>query len=211
MTTQQAMNMSPTRCRLSSKMVLSISCVLAALLLTLWPMSYQRTIMWRNRPPTHLPFLTVYFDDGELQVYRVYSIDPVTEDEETWRAIGGFTFGTCKWRSMTTTDEPAGFTLRGRIYFDEQGTPHWGKSGLVRLRDVGDFSLIAPIWAVAAVFLFLPLRVATRGPLRKWWRIRRGRCCLCGSKLANTTSRVCRACGSPRADPNPRCTITPRE
>lgn len=58
-----------------------------------------------------------------------------------------------------------------------------------------DYTLEFPIWSLLLVCGWYPTIVFLRGPIRRHWRRRRGRCASCGYDLRGAVSDHCSECG----------------
>ena len=55
--------------------------------------------------------------------------------------------------------------------------------------------LVFPFWAPALFLGFFGVLPVVQGPVRRWWRVRHGRCVFCGYDLRGSRSGACPECG----------------
>ena len=105
--------------------------------------------------------------------------------------------GTCGLELLDMpTGNPVSGEFRGVLAYDPNLLQ---RSFLLTSKPIGPYRftwLVFPFWlSTGALMLFAVIPVA-RGPLRRWWRIRHGRCVECGYDLRGTRSRRCPECGT---------------
>lgn len=55
--------------------------------------------------------------------------------------------------------------------------------------------IVFPLWIPNVGFMLVCCVPLIRGPMRRWWRVRRGLCTECGYNLTGNRSRRCPECG----------------
>jgi hypothetical protein len=63
-------------------------------------------------------------------------------------------------------------------------------------RAQAEYCFVFPIWFLYSLLIGYPILVFLRGPVRRRWRIRRGRCARCSYELRGNESGTCPECGT---------------